>query len=56
MAMGRLEALMARVFPPFRREAEEPPGLDGKSYEELFEVYDERGWPPPDEGRELVGL
>ena len=54
--MGVLKGLIGPVFSLFRGEAGEPPGLDGKSFEELFEVYEERGWPSPYEGHELVGF
>lgn len=48
-----LKHLMARLLAPFRKERT-PPGLNGMTYEELCELYESRGWPPPSKGGKVT--
>ena len=47
-----LKRLMAWFLAPFRKERT-PPGLNGMTYEELCELYESRGWPPPSKGENV---
>ena len=48
-----LKRLMAWFLAPFRKE-HTPPGLNGMTYEELAELYESRGWPPPSKGGKVT--
>lgn len=50
--IAMLKRLMAWLLAPFRKERILP-GLDGMTYEELAELYESRGWPPPGKGEDV---